>query len=454
MLEAFKKRGAGDGGLSAKEQVAELQALIGQAREERAALSTMLTQVELHGSKLSTLGRSLQDVHDRAGPAAGKMDTLANRLSTLEARATGLEEIGDRIETLRGGVRKVEETAQQLLAPDGELQKHRHEVQQLSTQAVQNVALLDAMKKEQSTLDEYRERLRTAQSEVEDSASRTVSLKADFDRLRDLTGQLTQDHARLKDALRETREQAAATTEAVRDVDKKLGPLTEMHELSKSTEIQLTTLNSLAEHVLQKVKVIENQKHTVEHAVVESNRLNELVWNMDVQVAKLKDGAQQAAQVEETVSRIEVLTHDTVARLDQATKAKESFTRELDKLEEDRAGLTDFVRGYFERLTVERKELDAFDERVKSLLSGLSATEESIRNLQERDKDLAALGQRTEGLEKRLVGLSDQAEDLQRKQTELETLGERLAQVDELTKRTSYQVVALEKSREDLEGLR
>ena len=121
MLEAFKKRGAGDGGLSAKEQVAELQALIGQAREERAALSTMLTQVELHGSKLSTLGRSLQDVHDRAGPAAGKMDTLANRLSTLEARATGLEEIGDRIETLRGGVRKVEETAQQLLAPDGEL---------------------------------------------------------------------------------------------------------------------------------------------------------------------------------------------------------------------------------------------------------------------------------------------------------------------------------------------
>ena len=70
MLDAFKKRGAGDGGMLAKEQMAELQALIGQAREERAALSTMLTQVELHGSKLSTLGRSLQEVSDRAGPTS------------------------------------------------------------------------------------------------------------------------------------------------------------------------------------------------------------------------------------------------------------------------------------------------------------------------------------------------------------------------------------------------
>ena len=32
MLDAFKKRGAGDGGLSGKEQVAELQALIDRLR--------------------------------------------------------------------------------------------------------------------------------------------------------------------------------------------------------------------------------------------------------------------------------------------------------------------------------------------------------------------------------------------------------------------------------------
>lgn len=125
-----------------------------------------------------------------------------------------------------------------------------------------------------------REALRMAQTEVEGAASKAASFKADFERLRGLTGQLTQDHARLKDSLRQSREQAAATTRAVKDVEKELEPLAEMHELDKSTATRLATLNSLAEHVLQKVKVLENQKHTVEHAVVESNRLNELVWNM------------------------------------------------------------------------------------------------------------------------------------------------------------------------------
>ena len=95
------------------------------------------------------------------------------------------------------------------------------------------------------------------------------------------------------------------------------------------------------------------------------------------------------------MNRIEVLANDAVAKLEQATTSKESFTRELAKLEQGRTELTEFVRGYFERLTIERKELDSFDQRVKSLQSGLSTTEESVGKLQEREKDLAVLGQQT-----------------------------------------------------------
>ena len=105
---------------------------------------------------------------------------------------------------------------------------------------------------------------------------------------------------------------------------------------------------------------------------------------MDVQVAKLNDGARQAAQVEETVTRIEALAEETGGRLEQATQSKEAFTRELETLEQGRAQLTDFVRGYSERLAVERKELDSFDQRVKTLQSGLTTAEESIDGLLER----------------------------------------------------------------------
>ena len=43
MLDAIRKFGSGDPAKPAKEQAAELQALIGAACEERGALSTMLT---------------------------------------------------------------------------------------------------------------------------------------------------------------------------------------------------------------------------------------------------------------------------------------------------------------------------------------------------------------------------------------------------------------------------
>ena len=86
-----------------------------------------------------------------------------------------------------------------------------------------------------------------------------------------------EEHGKIKEGLRETREDANTTIQAVKDAEKKLVPLATLNELSQSSEERLATLNVLAEHVSQKIKVLENQKHTVEHAVVESNRLNEMV---------------------------------------------------------------------------------------------------------------------------------------------------------------------------------
>ena len=57
----------------------------------------------------------------------------------------------------------------------------------------------------------------------------------------------------------------------------------------------MTSLNALAEHVNQKIKALENQKHTVERAVVESNRLNEMIWSMEVQISKLNETVRRRA---------------------------------------------------------------------------------------------------------------------------------------------------------------
>ena len=60
MLDAFKKNSGNTG----RVQADELQALIATSREERAALSTMLTQIQLHSAKLATASKTLQDVEE------------------------------------------------------------------------------------------------------------------------------------------------------------------------------------------------------------------------------------------------------------------------------------------------------------------------------------------------------------------------------------------------------
>jgi len=453
MLDAFKKMG-NSGGKPARQQSEELEALIETSREERAALSTMLTQIQLHSAKLATAGKTLQEVEEKAGSAHTKLDEVTERLAKADVRAKELETIDGRIRTLGEAVAQAERDTVKLTAPDGELQKQKQAIQSLSSQALQTRASLDALKKDQAALEDLREHLRQSQTEVRESSDKTDALKGEFGQLRTLSTTLTQDLTRIKDVLRATHDEANATVELVREVEKKLGPLAQLQEMSKATEERMSTLNALAEHVNQKVKTLETQKHTVEHAVVESNRLNEMIWSMEVQITKLNEAARQATRTEELVERVEKLSREVTGQLDTGAKSRDSFALDLVKLEKDRAGLTDFVRGYMDRVTVERKEVDAFDQRVKALQSSIGEAEKGMEGLAARDRLATGVGQRVDQLSKQLQGLVTSADDLALKQTALDSLQESLGQVDELAKKTAWQYENLKQSRTDLVLLR
>src|SRR5919204_3287427 len=129
MLDAFKKGGA----KPAQQQFEELQALIAASKEERAALSTMLTQIQLHSAKLASAGRQLQEVDEKAGKANTRIDEVTERLARTGDRVKELETIESRIRALGDSVANAEKEAAKLTAPDGELQKHKQALQNLSS---------------------------------------------------------------------------------------------------------------------------------------------------------------------------------------------------------------------------------------------------------------------------------------------------------------------------------
>ena len=134
-------------------------------------------------------------------------------------------------------------------------------------------------------------------------------VKGELDQIRATATALTQDYGKIRETSREAREDTTTAMTTVKEIEKKLVPLAQLHELSRSTEERLAGLNALAEHVSRKAKALESQQQAVEHAVVEANRVNEMVWAMDVQIGKLNEGMKQAAKAEETIGRIDKLAH-------------------------------------------------------------------------------------------------------------------------------------------------
>ena len=322
---------------------------------------------------------------------------------------------------------------------------------QLASQALENQATIETLRKERSVVRRPARaaaRRRPPKSASRSRASRT--LKGELDAIR--------SHRRAADARNSSafakprakrKDDSAAATEAVKEIEKKLGPLVQLQELSKNTEERLASLNALAEHVSQKAKALEAQKHAVERAVVEANRLNEMVWSMDVQIAKLNEGSKNVARAEDTVARMEKLAQETTAQLSSATTAREEFGREfarLDKESRGAGGLPEDHRRAARAST--RRSSTQFDQRLRAL-SGAVAEAEA------RMDGVLAEGQAAVGDEpaaptssaRTFQTLMAQADEMARKQGALEALGERLAQVDEMGRRTQAQHEALASSR-------
>lgn len=414
----------------------------------------MLTQMASGTSKLAQTSKSLEQVGTKADAALKKLDDLGQKVTGYEDRAKGLEQIEKRIAAMVEQVNEAQRISEKITAPDGELQKHRLAVNQLASQALENQATIETLRKERSSFEDLRALLKVSTSEVTKSVESVTALKGELDAIRSVGAQLTSESSRIREASREAKDDSATAMENVKEIEKKLGPLVQLQELSKSTEERLTSLNALAEHVSQKAKALEAQKHAVERAVVEANRLNEMAWAMDVQIAKLNEGSKQVGLAADTVSRMEKLAQETTAQLSAATTMREEFGRDFARLDKESRRLVDYLKSTVERLSVDKKEFDQCDHRLRALSGAVSESEARMDGVLAKDKQLAAMNQRADELSKSFQTLMAQADEMTRKQGALEALGERLAQVDEMGKRTQAQHDALKQSRQDLEQLR
>src|SRR5215208_7102556 len=98
MLDAFKNLTGNTKGKLAQQQTDELQLLIATAREERSAISAMLTALTARSAKLTPLGKTLEQVSEKATTVTGRLDEIASRLAALDDRTKEMQDIDRRIQ--------------------------------------------------------------------------------------------------------------------------------------------------------------------------------------------------------------------------------------------------------------------------------------------------------------------------------------------------------------------
>jgi chromosome segregation ATPase len=437
-----------------QKQAEELQALVASAREERAALSAMLTQISIRSAKLAQMSRSLEQAGERADAAASLIEGVSQRMSALDDRLALLDTVEKRLNGLTAHVADVQRATERLTAPDSEIDKHRQAVAVLVAQTQETQAAIESLRGERAAVDDVRAQIRQVTADVKQSQDSAAIVRGELDGVRTIAAQLGQGYHRIRETSRGARDEALAASDAVKHVENKLGSIAQLRELAVSTEERLASLNSLSEHVSHKIKALDAQKHTIDHATVQTNRVNEMLRAMDLQIGRLAEGHKQVKRAEETLARIEQLARDSDRQLESAMSARDDFSRDIVRLEREGRTLTEYLKQQVERLSVERKELDTFDQRMNALHSGVTAAESRMECLFARDKAVAALTHHVETLVKDFQTLAVRADELMRKQDALDPLAERLDHVDELGRRLVLQQDSLTKSRADFEQMR
>ena len=173
-----------------------------------------------------------------------------------------------------------------------------------------------------------------------------------------------------------------------------------------------------------------------------------MVWSMDSQIAKLNEGNKQIARTEENLARMEKLAAETTSQLDAATKAKDELAREMARVEKDGHALNDSIRGHVDRLTVEKKEFEIFDQRLRVLQASVGEAEGRMESLAAKDKNVAQLepARRYPG-EACIRNCSRRATSSTRNRRALESLHTRLDQVDRALEAHQFAARALNQSR-------
>lgn len=430
-----------------------LARLVATVQTERQSLEAVLASANELSADIPDLRLALDDSDRRVSDINGRLDALQARIDAAGGATRRVESLEGRLASIESTIERAEARAAQSLERAAEIDSQRASLQELVSMAAGLVVKIETLNRDAADIKRLEEQLPALRDEYHRVVSQQAALAGDVDRLRSLAAALVDDTAATRQASQQAQESAARAAETIAGVQEQIDLVRQLETASHETTAQLQALNALAEHVNSKARALEQQHQTIERALVESRKVTEMVWNMDVQIGRLNKGATLTARVEEDLTRLERLHQDSAAQLDEATRASQTFAASFEQQRREAAELLQNLERRVDYLDANRKEVDTLRERVDGAQAALGDVERRVEAVSSAQAAVTSLSDAVRDLSARLGDVATRTEAIEHKQSALDTLEARLAEADDLARRTGLQIEALHERRDELQQL-
>lgn len=447
MAVTFKKL-FGNGSLP-DEIRGELRAILLQMRQERNASEAAATSVQglVHQAK------------ELAGPiteARKDFDDLELEIHTVQALVPQIRSLEDRATLLQEKTASLEdersEAVADLAAASAELAGLRQGMEELRDLVAQVLPLKDQLIEFIGLASPFR----VLQDEAEETRSKMDALNERF-------GRMAETHARHAGIFEETdsrlaslEERTNVVTERCDQVDRRTADLREIsgtleHLATGLPDVRrdLATLEALADHVVQRTAVLEDQREAVDRATAQAEHLSDLLRRLDRQTKRQRENVNAVAELRDEVAAVKDLHGTLLARTDEiATRQRDIDARHDDQrgeLEAMRERLVKDVSDAVARFEFERAGMDTLREEVVDLRAFVASLEERRGSLEDMRPALDALEVRSQDLAERTAALTDEI-------GRVEDHAQQVQKVKREVDRVSRTAEALGKRMEELEA--
>ena len=198
-----------------------------------------------------------------------------------------------------------------------------------------------------------------------------------------------------------------------------LSQVTEAQAASETFKRELAALEEFRTELRESSREIEGMKQSVDHAAAlrtELEQIRDVAGQLGDDYARLRDASREGREgstaaaelVQEVEKKLESLGQrvtDIQTNLDAETRRRDEFVQDTARTENDGRALAATIATQVERFALEKKQFEAFEQRMERLV--------------EYERQLSYLPERLEEFSRTFEALTNQANELQMKQAEL-----------------------------------